>query len=49
MAAVLFQAGPDCPELVAAEKSGDAKGPCLVDKAKTGPHLIPLFRGFPFS
>ena len=42
MAAALCQADPNCPDSVAAEKSEDAGGPCLFDKAKTGPRLIPI-------
>jgi hypothetical protein len=42
MAAVLWQADPNCSESVAAEKSEDTGGPCLLDKAKTGPRLIPI-------
>lgn len=42
MAAVLCQADPDCPESVVAEKSENASSPCLHEKAKTGPHLIPI-------
>jgi hypothetical protein len=42
MAAVLCQADPDCPELVAAEKSEVTCGPCLFDKAKSWPHLISI-------
>ena len=42
MAAVLCQADPECSESIAAEKTEAAGGPCLFDKAKTGPRLIPL-------
>ena len=42
MAAVLCQADPNCPESVAAEQSEAAGGPCLLDKSKTGPRLVPI-------
>ena len=42
MAAALCQADPNCHESVAAEKSEGAGGPCLFDRAKSGPRLIPI-------
>jgi hypothetical protein len=42
MAAVLCQADPNCPESVAAEQAEGAGSPCLFDRAKTGPRLIPI-------
>jgi hypothetical protein len=42
MVAVLYQADPNCPESVAAEQAEGASSPCLFDRAKTGPRLIPI-------
>jgi hypothetical protein len=42
MAAVLCQADPNCPDSVAAEQAEGAGSPCLFDRAKTGPRLIPI-------
>jgi hypothetical protein len=42
MAAVLCQADHNCPESVAAEQAEGAGSPCLFDRAKTGPRLIPI-------
>jgi hypothetical protein len=42
MIAVLCQADPNCPESLTAEQAEGAGSPCLFDRAKTGPRLIPI-------